>query len=563
MSAFPKLLARVHTSAVRDWNTRAADLGLNWRLSSRYESLAPATAGTKQLVRSLFTAAISSTVPARRLLAHAATILPASWTRPIAALWGQATSPGSAIASLPILAPAAKASLLHFAVVFAAGAIVDRVAPDAIHALQMRAPHAMQSRRTHPALAEVSASVTSTTDGLCLLPNPLRFGECGSAHAWAYRALPPADGSAAGGRLRSLDGSKLLYLVYWPPHGGGAAWRAAKVCTDLWCLRCLGRENGNRARAGRCSGYETVRLLQLASSAATTGAEPPGTHQPGSWICADWICANPMQLSRTALHAAGILPSRAPGTETASAAAAENGLVEKGLVLVVAAATAALLLLLLLPLLLLLLRWWLRARRRIESRAEAAAAADQCTADGGDVGPDSGVAGAAAPACADALLYLAAYERPCPAARDLSPHSCRQVHLYLPPPALRQESRPLHSPRRSRSSRRCSGRCSRWFARTRTSSRGCTRSRPSTRLTSGSSDRTRSARGASAAALAATRSMRTLRSARRRALHPSPARRRSTRLRRSPISIHQQAGPGAPPVCKLNAQSGGPCVGLE
>lgn len=356
-----------HTSAVHNLNTRAADLGLNWRLSSKYESL-PATAGTagaKQLVRSLFAVAVSSTAPARRLLAHAATILPASWSRPIAALWGQATSlvPGSTIASLPILAPAAKASLLHFAVAFAAGVVVDRVAPNAIHALQMRAPHAMhamhtlQGRRTHPALAEASASVASATDGLCLLPNPLRFGECSGAHEWTYRALPPADGSAAasspGGRLRSLDGSKLLYLV---SRGGGAA----KVCSDLWCLRCLGRNDGNRARTGLCSGHETVRL-QLASSVATTG-ELPGTD----------------------------LPSRAPSTETASAAVAEKGLTE---MLVVAAATAALLLFLL------LLRWWFRARRRAESRAEAAAAADQCTADGGDVGTDSGVAGAAAPVC--------------------------------------------------------------------------------------------------------------------------------------------------------------------
>ena len=385
-----------HTSAVHNLNTRAADLGLNWRLSSKYESL-PATAGTagaKQLVRSLFAVAVSSTAPARRLLAHAATILPASWSRPIAALWGQATSlvPGSTIASLPILAPAAKASLLHFAVVFAAGVVVDRVAPNAIHALQMRAPHAMhamhtlQGRRTHPALAEASASVASATDGLCLLPNPLRFGECNGAHAWTYRALPPAESSAAasspGGRLRSLDGSKLLYLV---SRGGGAA----KVCSDLWCLRCLGRDDGNRARAGRCSGHETVQLVELASTAATAG-EPPGTDQEPGWVCAGWICANPMQLGRTALHAAGILPSHAPSTETASAAAAEKGLME---MLVVAAATAALLLLLL------LLRWWFRARRRAESRAEAAAAADQCTADGGDVGTDSGVAGAVAPVC--------------------------------------------------------------------------------------------------------------------------------------------------------------------
>ena len=250
----------------------------------------------------------------------------------------------------------------------------------------MHAMHTLQGRRTHPALAEASASVASATDGLCLLPNPLRFGECNGAHAWTYRALPPAESSAAasspGGRLRSLDGSKLLYLV---SRGGGAA----KVCSDLWCLRCLGRDDGNRARAGRCSGHETVQLVQLASTAATAG-EPPGTDQEPGWVCAGWICANPMQLGRTALHAAGILPSHAPSTETASAAAAEKGLME---MLVVAAATAALLLLLL------LLRWWFRARRRAESRAEAAAAADQCTADGGDVGTDSGVAGAAAPVC--------------------------------------------------------------------------------------------------------------------------------------------------------------------
>ena len=263
MSSLSKGVA-AHKSAVRAWNVRAANAGLNWRLASRYEpataaATAAAASSTKQLVKSLLAVAVAST-------AQSAKIIP---SRPVAALWG--LLPGSS-SSLPILAPAVQASVLHLAVVFAAGAVVDRVAPIVFHALQKRVPHAMralQSGHTHPAPAEASAFVASATDGLCLLPDPLRFGECGSAHAWTYRALPAADGSAggdsAGGRLRSLDGRKVLYLLYSAQHGGGAA----KVCADFWCLRCLGRDNGNRTRAGWCSTHETVGL-QLAAGAATT-----------------------------------------------------------------------------------------------------------------------------------------------------------------------------------------------------------------------------------------------------------------------------------------------------
>ena len=162
-----------HKSAVLELNRRAAEAGLNWHLRSSFDSLpvaASSVSSAKQLVRLLLAVAVSSTAPARRLLAQATSRLPDTWPGRAAAqatadLWGQAAAavfslwdratsiiPGGSAAALPISAPATKLSLLPSLVVFALVFAVGSVAPNAIQALQNGAPnamHALQNGRTH------------------------------------------------------------------------------------------------------------------------------------------------------------------------------------------------------------------------------------------------------------------------------------------------------------------------------------------------------------------------------------------------------------------------------
>ena len=162
-----------HKSAVLELNRRAAEAGLNWHLRSSFDSLpvaASSVSSAKQLVRLLLAVAVSSTAPARRLLAQTTSRLPDTWPGRAAAqatadLWGQAAAvvfslwdratsiiPGGSAAALPISVPATKLSLLPSLVVFALVFAVGSVAPNAIQALQNGAPnamHALQNGRTH------------------------------------------------------------------------------------------------------------------------------------------------------------------------------------------------------------------------------------------------------------------------------------------------------------------------------------------------------------------------------------------------------------------------------
>ena len=164
----------VHKSAVHEVNKRAAEAGLNWNLRSSFDTLPVAASSSissaKQLVRLVLAVAVSSTAPARRLLAQATSRLPDTWPGRAAAqatadfwgqaaavlfsLWDRATSiiPGGSATALPIPAPAFKLSLLPALLVFASVFAVGSVAPNAVRALQNGAPnaiHALQNGRTH------------------------------------------------------------------------------------------------------------------------------------------------------------------------------------------------------------------------------------------------------------------------------------------------------------------------------------------------------------------------------------------------------------------------------
>ena len=163
-----------HKSAVHELNRRAAEAGLNWHLRSSFDTLPVAASSSvssaKQLVRLLLAVAVSSTAPARRLLAQTTSRLPDTWPGRAAAqatadLWGQAATvlfslwdratsiiPGGSATALPIAAPATKLSLLPALMVFALVFAVGSVAPNTVRALQNGAPNAMQTLqngRTH------------------------------------------------------------------------------------------------------------------------------------------------------------------------------------------------------------------------------------------------------------------------------------------------------------------------------------------------------------------------------------------------------------------------------
>ena len=175
-----------HKSAVRELNRRAAEVGLNWRLRSSFETLPVVTSSSvsaaNQLVRLLLAVVVSSTAPARRLLTQATSRLPDTWpgraaVRATADFWNRATAdlwdraavvlfslldratsliPRGSATTIPIPAPATKLSLVPalvvFAVVFAVGSVAPLVAPNAVLALQEGAPNtiqALQNGRTH------------------------------------------------------------------------------------------------------------------------------------------------------------------------------------------------------------------------------------------------------------------------------------------------------------------------------------------------------------------------------------------------------------------------------
>ena len=175
-----------HKSAVRELNRRAAEVGLNWRLRSSFETLpvvaSSSVSAANQPVRLLLAVVVSSTAPARRLLTQATSRLPDTWpgraaVQATADFWNRATAdlwdraavvlfslldratsliPRGSATTIPIPTPATKLSLVPalvvFAVVFAVGSVAPLVAPNAVRALQEGAPNtiqALQNGRTH------------------------------------------------------------------------------------------------------------------------------------------------------------------------------------------------------------------------------------------------------------------------------------------------------------------------------------------------------------------------------------------------------------------------------
>lgn len=84
----------------------------------------------------------------------------------------------------------------------------------------------------------------------------MRFGKCGG-HAWSYAALASSETGKEAGSLTA--GGEQLYLHKSLDGEGG---HNTKVCVDRWCLRCIGRGNGNKAKKDWCSvfGHEEVKV---------------------------------------------------------------------------------------------------------------------------------------------------------------------------------------------------------------------------------------------------------------------------------------------------------------
>lgn len=116
----------------------------------------------------------------------------------------------------------------------------------------------------------MATSLRSSADGLCLTTSPLRFAPCTASMVWEP-ALKDGELSLISGasKLRAKDGTR------------GAVTR---LCTDRFCVRCIGRGNGNSAKFGLCaSGGEQVRDRRLVPpslrpvSLLATQATPPSS----------------------------------------------------------------------------------------------------------------------------------------------------------------------------------------------------------------------------------------------------------------------------------------------
>ena len=212
-----------HKSAVRELNRRAAEVGLNWRLRSSFETLpvvaSSSVSAANQLVRLLLAVVVSSTAPARRLLTQATSRLPDTWpgraaVQATADFWNRATAdlwdraavvlfslldratsliPRGSATTIPIPAPATKLSLVPalvvFAVVFAVGSVAPLVAPNAVRALQEGAPNtiqALQNGRTHATQALQNGrthAVQALQDGRTHAMQTLQNGRAHAAQA--------------------------------------------------------------------------------------------------------------------------------------------------------------------------------------------------------------------------------------------------------------------------------------------------------------------------------------------------------------------------------------------
>ena len=212
-----------HKSAVRELNRRAAEVGLNWRLRSSFETLpvvaSSSVSAANQLVRLLLAVVVSSTAPARRLLTQATSRLPDTWpgraaVQATADFWNRATAdlwdraavvlfslldratsliPRGSATTVPIPAPATKLSLVPalvvFAVVFAVGSVAPLVAPNAVRALQEGAPNtiqALQNGRTHATQAFQNGrthAVQALQDGRTHAMQTLQNGRTHAAQA--------------------------------------------------------------------------------------------------------------------------------------------------------------------------------------------------------------------------------------------------------------------------------------------------------------------------------------------------------------------------------------------
>ena len=91
-------------------------------------------------------------------------------------------------------------------------------------------------------------SIRADADGLCLRPGPLRFGPCAGTEPWELESLPDS--------ALHLHSGPLTLRV---PNATEDT--TTRLCADRWCIRCLGRGNGNRAKMQLClpNNYEAVR----------------------------------------------------------------------------------------------------------------------------------------------------------------------------------------------------------------------------------------------------------------------------------------------------------------
>ena len=90
----------------------------------------------------------------------------------------------------------------------------------------------------------MATTVRSVIDDLCLTTAPLRFAPCTASDVW--------EPSLRGGQLHLVSGTTKLRAAT-----SGAV---TQLCKDHFCVLCIGRGNGNRARYGLCAtGGEEVR----------------------------------------------------------------------------------------------------------------------------------------------------------------------------------------------------------------------------------------------------------------------------------------------------------------
>ena len=109
---------------------------------------------------------------------------------------------------------------------------------------------------------QMVTALRSTADGLCLATAPLRFAPCTTSDVW--------EPALKDGELHLVSGKTTLRAA------SGSRGAVTRLCTDRFCVRCIGRGNGNRAKFGLCaSGGEEVHGM--------TATSAPPLH-PSVWL---------------------------------------------------------------------------------------------------------------------------------------------------------------------------------------------------------------------------------------------------------------------------------------